>query len=202
MSALVLFGSLVLFLLIGVPIGICLSSAALLSFAYLDIPMLGAAQKVFTALDSTSLMAIPFFVLAGNLMTKGGISKRLSEFANSIIGNVRGGMGIAVVIACAFFAALSGSGSATVIAIGSMFYPEMIKIGYTEERASGLICISGGLGPIIPPSIAMVIYATCVNASVSEMFTAGTVVGILIAVGLVIVCLIFAHKEKWPKNEK
>ena len=96
-------------------------------------------------------MAIPFFILAGNLMTKGGISKRLVDFANSIVGGVRGGMALALVLASAFFAALSGSAPATVIAIGSMLYPEMVKLGYPKDRTAGLLVVSGGLGPVIPP---------------------------------------------------
>ena len=111
------------------------------------------AQRIFGGLQSTSIMAIAFFVLAGNLMTKGGISRRIVNFANCLVGNVRGGMSLALVLACAFFAALSGSAPATVIAIGTMLYNDMVKLGYPGDRTAGLLVVSGGLGPIIPPSI-------------------------------------------------
>ncbi|MEG0310472.1 MAG: TRAP transporter large permease, partial [Eubacterium sp.] len=152
---------------------------------------------------SFSIMAIPFFILAGNLMTKGGISKRIVGFANSIIGNVRGAMGIAGVVACAFFAALSGSSPATVVAIGSMLYPEMVELGYPKERSAGIIAVAGGLGPIIPPSIVMIVFATATESSVAKLFTAGATCGIMIAVALIGMTIFIAHKEKWPKsNEK
>ena len=159
-TAIVLFGAMALLLIIGVPISISLGAATMLSMLTFDVPLAVVGQRMFTALDSVSIMAIPFFVLAGNLMTKGGISRRLVDFANRIIGNVRGGMCYAMILACAFFAALSGSAPATVIAIGSMLYPEMVKLGYPKERCAGLLTVAGGLGPIIPPSIIMVIYCT------------------------------------------
>lgn len=202
MLGLIIFGGLAACLIVGVPISVSLGIAATLGFVALDIPFNALPQKLFTSLDSASLMAIPFFILAGNLMTKGGISKRLAGFTNTLIGNVRGGMSIAVVLACAFFAALSGSAPATVIAIGSMFYSEMVEIGYDKKRAAGLIAVSGGLGPIIPPSIVMVVFATTIMGSVKDMFTAGTGIGILLVIVLVATCLIFAKKEHWPKNNQ
>ena len=174
----------------------------MLSMLTFDVPLAVVGQRMFTALDSVSIMAIPFFVLAGNLMTKGGISRRLVDFANRIIGNVRGGMCYAMILACAFFAALSGSAPATVIAIGSMLYPEMVKLGYPKERCAGLLTVAGGLGPIIPPSIIMVIYCTITNSSVGDMFKGGLVAGVMIAVVLLVVCIYLSHKEKWPKNEQ
>ena len=133
-------------------------------------------------------------------MTEGGISRSLVDFCNSIIGNVRGGMAYAMVLACAFFAALSGSAPATVLAIGGMLYPDMIRIGYPPARCAGLLAVSGGLGPIIPPSIIMVVYCTITNSSVGDMFKGGIVAGIMISIVLVILCIIYANKEKWPKN--
>ena len=159
------------------------------------------AQRIFGGLDSTSIMAIAFFVLAGNIMTKGGISRRLVEFANSIVGGFRGGLGLALVLACAFFAALSGSAPATVVAIGVMLYPDMVKLGYPKERVAGLLVVSGGLGPIIPPSIIMVVYATITGASVGDMFKSGMAIGILIMATLMAVVIFFAHKEKWPQTK-
>lgn len=200
MIALLLFGSLAIFLIIGVPISVSLGVATIVTLLTFDVPLAVVAQRMFTALDSVSIMAIPFFVLAGNLMTKGGISRRLVVFSNKIIGNVRGGMGLAMVLACAFFAALSGSAPATVLAIGSMLYPEMVKIGYPKERSAGLLAVAGGLGPIIPPSIIMVVYCTITSSSVGDLFKGGIVAGVMIAVVLLGITAYLAHKEKWPKN--
>ena len=201
-TAIVLFGTLALLLIIGVPISISLGAATMLSMLTYDVPLAVVGQRMFTALDSVSIMAIPFFVLAGNLMTQGGISRRLVDFANRIIGNVRGGMCYAMVLACAFFAALSGSAPATVLAIGSMLYPEMVKLGYPKARCAGLLTVSGGLGPIIPPSIIMVVYCTITNSSVGDMFKAGLIAGAMIGVVLIGICINLSHKEQWPKNEE
>lgn len=200
-TALVLFRSMALLLVIGVPISVSLGAAAMLSMLTYDVPLAVVGQRMFTALDSVSIMAIPFFVLAGNFMTQGGISRRLVDFANRIIGNVRGGMCYAMIIACAFFAALSGSAPATVLAIGSMLYPEMVKLGYPKERCSGLLTVAGGLGPIIPPSIIMVVYCTITNSSVGDMFKGGLVADAMIAVVLLGICIYLSYKEQWPKND-
>ena len=202
MTALILFGSLALLLIVGVPISVALGASTLFTMLTFDLNLAVIGQRMFTALDSFSIMAIPFFVLAGNLMTKGGISRRLVSFANSIVGNLRGGMAYAMVLACAFFAALSGSAPATVIAIGSMLYWDMIDLGYPRERTAGLLAVAGGLGPIIPPSIIMVVYCTLTDNSVGDMFKGGIVAGIMIAVVLLVVCAVLAPKEKWPKNDK
>jgi TRAP transporter, DctM subunit len=200
MTGLVLFGSLIVFLVIGVPISVSLGAATMLSLISFGVPMAVVPQRMFTALDSVSIMAIPLFVLAGNLMTKGGISRRLVDFCNSVIGNVRGGMAYAMVLACAFFAALSGSAPATVLAIGSMLYPDMVRLGYPKERCAGLLAVAGGLGPIIPPSIIMVVYCTITSSSVGDMFKGGITAGIMIAVVLAGISIYYAHKEQWPKN--
>lgn len=201
MTAFVLFGSLILLLIIGVPISISLGAATLATLVTcFDVPLAVIPQRMFTALDSVSIMAIPFFVLAGNFMTKGGISRRLVNFCNSIIGNVRGGMAYAMILACAFFAALSGSAPATVLAIGAMLYPEMVKLGYPPARCAGLLAVSGGLGPIIPPSIIMVVYCTITSSSVGDMFKGGIVAGIMISLVLAGVSIYLSRKEQWPKN--
>ncbi|WP_304410424.1 TRAP transporter large permease subunit, partial [Faecalibaculum rodentium] len=197
-TALLLFGSMALFILIGVPIAFALGAAVWSTIVFspdFTVTVGIIAQRIFGGLESTSIMAIPFFILAGNLMTKGGISRRLVNFANCIVGNVRGGMALALVLACAFFAALSGSAPATVIAIGSMLYPEMVRMGYPKDRTAGLLVVSGGLGPIIPPSIIMVVYATITGASIGDMFSSGMFIGILIMVVLMAVVLFLANKE-------
>ncbi len=133
--ALILFGSLILFLVLGVPISVSVGSAAIATIflCYPDLPVLVIAQRLFTSLDNVSIMAIPFFILAGNLMTNGGISRRIVDFVNSLIGRIRGGLGYVAVIACSIFAALSGSGPATVLAIGSMMYKDMEDRGYPKQ---------------------------------------------------------------------
>ena len=199
---LTLFGALIFFLIVGVPISFSVGAAAAstILLCYPDLPVMVVTQRLFTALDNVSIMAIPFFVLAGNLMTNGGISKMIVAFVNSIIGGIRGGLGYVAIVACAFFAALSGSAPATVLAIGSMLYPEMVKMGYPEDRCAGLLAVAGGLGPVIPPSIIMVVYCTLTNASVTQMFTCGIFVGILIAIILCIEVFFYARKELWPKD--
>ena len=186
---------------IGAPISISLGIGSLAAVIFGDLGVSAAviAQRIFGGLQSTSIMAIAFFILAGNLMASGGISRRIVKFANCLIGNIRGSMGVALVLACAFFAALSGSAPATVVAIGSMLYAEMVKDGYPEARTAGLIVVSGGLGPIIPPSIIMVLYCTLTGASVTNMFTEGLMIGIVIMLVLIAEVIFFAHKEEWPK---
>ena len=188
-------------IVIGVPISISLGVGSLAAVMFGDLGVSAAviAQRLFGGLQSTSIMAIAFFILAGNLMAGGGISRRIVNFANCLIGNIRGSMGVALVLACAFFAALSGSAPATVVAIGSMLYAEMVKDGYPEARTAGLLVVSGGLGPIIPPSIIMVLYCTLTGASVTSMFSEGLMIGIVIMLVLIAEVIFFANKEKWPK---
>lgn len=204
-TALLLFGTMALFILIGVPIAFALGAAVwstIILSPDFTVTIGIIVQRIFGGLESTSIMAIPLFILAGNLMTKGGISRRLVDFSNNIVGNVRGGMALALVLACAFFAALSGSAPATVIAIGSMLYPEMVRMGYPKDRTAGLLVVSGGLGPIIPPSIIMVVYATITGASIGDMFSSGMFVGIIIMFTLMAVVLWLARKEQWPKTSE
>lgn len=204
MTGLLLFGCFALFLIGGVPVAMALGAATMSAILFSpDFAITTAVipQRIFGGLESTSLMAIAFFVLAGNLMTKGGISRRLVDPANSMVGGVRGGMSLALILASAFFAALSGSAPATVIAIGSMLYPDMVRIGYPKDRTAGLLVVAGGLGPIIPPSIIMVVYCTMTGASVGDMFKSGMAIGIIIMVALMVVVLFFAQKENWPKAE-
>jgi len=188
-------------IIIGVPISISLGVGSLAAVLFGDLGVSAAviAQRLFGGLQSTSIMAIAFFILAGNLMAGGGISRRIVNFANCLIGNIRGSMGVALVLACAFFAALSGSAPATVVAIGSMLYAEMVKDGYPEARTAGLLVVSGGLGPIIPPSIIMVLYCTLTGASVTNMFSEGLMIGVVIMLVLIAEVIFFANKEKWPK---
>ena len=200
-AGVILFLVFAICVVIGVPISISLGIGSLAAVMFGNLGVSGAviAQRIFGGLQSTSIMAIAFFVLAGNLMAGGGISRRIVNFANCLIGNIRGGMGVALVLACAFFAALSGSAPATVVAIGSMLYADMVKNGYPADRTAGLLVVSGGLGPIIPPSIIMVLYCTLTGASVTNMFSQGLMIGVAIMAVLIVEVLFFANKEKWPK---
>ncbi|MDD2207339.1 TRAP transporter large permease [Aminobacterium sp. MB27-C1] len=186
MVSLILFGSFVIFLILNTPIGIALGLAAMSTIVYSgDVSVSYLAQSLTTSADSFPLMAVPFFILAGELMGKGGISRRLLKVANIFFGKYTGGLGIVTVVACMFFAAISGSGPATVAAIGGIMVPEMLRRGYDKGFTSGLIASAGSIGVIIPPSIPMVIYGVSTGVSVSTMFIAGFVPGMLIGLALI-----------------
>ena len=201
-AGILLFVVFAIAVVIGIPISMALGVGTLASvfFGNLGVSAAVVAQRIFGGLQSTSIMAIAFFVLAGNLMASGGISRMIVNFANCLIGNIRGGMVLALVLACAFFAALSGSAPATVVAIGAMRYADMVKDGYPEAKIAGLLVVAGGLGPIIPPSIIMILYCTLTGASVTSMFTQGVMIGIVIMFVLIVEVFFMAHKEKWPKT--
>ncbi|MDY3869523.1 MAG: TRAP transporter large permease [Pyramidobacter sp.] len=181
MLTLVLFGSLLFFLVLSVPVGIALGLAVVSTILYdggLELSYL--AQGMTTTLDSFPLMAVPFFILAGELMGKGGISKRLLRAANLFFGKFTGGLALVAIAACMFFAAISGSAPATVAAIGGIIVPEMLDKGYSRKFSAGLIATAGTIGVVIPPSIPMVIYGVATGASISNMFIAGFLPGFLI----------------------
>lgn len=163
--------------------------------AVTDTSILMLAQRLVYGLNSFTLLAVPLFILVGNLMDSGGISKRLTDWAKSILGWLPGGLGIVTVFSCAIFAALTGSGPATVAAIGSIMLPSMLKAGYSRETSAGLVAAAGALGPIIPPSIPMIIYGVAMNLSIPAMFVAGVVPGIVIALALALVNIIFAYRN-------
>ena len=188
----------ILFLLIGisVPIGIALGLAT--TFTMLiskDVSLNFVAQNAFTSLDSFPLMAIPFFMLAGNIMSYGGVSKKLLNLADALVGKIIGGLAMVTTVTCMFFAAISGSGPATVSAIGSFMIPEMNEKGYSPGFSAAITSVSGAIGVIIPPSIPFVIYGVTSGASIGDMFIAGVIPGILIGLGLMITSYIIAKKE-------
>jgi C4-dicarboxylate transporter DctM subunit len=171
----------VLFLFLGMPISILLMTSttiALLFFTH--TPLVILIQQLFNALDTYVLMAIPFFILAGGIMTKGAMAQRLIDVMNLAVGHLRGGAAMASVVACVFFAALSGSSPATVVAIGSVMYPALVKAGYDRGFTQGLITSAGSLGIVIPPSIPMILYCLVMNVSVAKLFMAGIAPGMLI----------------------
>lgn len=198
----ILFASFALLLILRVPVSFSLGLSSLFCLLLLDVPLAVVGQKMFNALDSFSIMAIPFFILSGNLMIAGGLSRRIVNFAMSLLARVRGGLALASVLACAMFGALSGSGPATVLSIGGMLYPELVKQGYDRQTMAGLIATAGTLGPIIPPSIVMVFYGTVTGESITDMFSGGIGAGLLLGIGLAAITIFKAHKEKWPKMGK
>ncbi|KAB0303661.1 TRAP transporter large permease [Vibrio fortis] len=203
MTSALLFGSFGLLLLIGVPVGIALAGAsmlAILSLPFLNIEFL--VQGLVTGLDSFPLLAVVLFTLAGNLMSQGGISKRLLHVAEVFFGHFTGGLGIVAIVACMFFASISGTGSATVAAIGLTMIPSMVKKGYDRSFAGALIASSGGIGVIIPPSVVMIVYAITAEVSVTKMFMAGIVPGLVVGLVLIGYCLIVSKIRGYKGNEK
>lgn len=193
----ILFISFFILLILGVPIALCLAASATLSLFASGVNLIVVAQKMFTAMDSYSLMAIPFFMIAGGLLADGGVSKRLTDFAKSLVGWLPGGIAIVVFLSSAFFGAISGSSAATVAAIGAIMLPAMLEDGYPLKFSLATIASGGFLGIIVPPSIPMVIYGMAAGASVSEVFMGGFLPGFMLAGGMSIYSVIWAirHKE-------
>lgn len=198
MTVAILFISLFVFLLIGVPIAIALGASALLTIYFTTtLPLTIMTQKAFTSLDSFPLLAIPFFMLAGILMGKGGVSKRLLNLATILVGWMVGGLALVTVVSCMFFAAISGSGPATVAAIGSFMIPSMREKNYGEGFSAAVAAASGSIGVIIPPSIPFVLYGVIGGVSVGSMFLAGIFPGIILGAGLMIVSFLISKKRDY-----
>lgn len=203
MEALTLFGSFFILIFLTVPIGYAIGISSLIALViHSDIPLLMISQNSVAGVDSFPLLAIPFFMLAGNLMSSGGIAKRLVNFFDSIIGHVTGGLGMVTVVVCMFFAAISGSAVATVSAVGAFMIPEMVKHGYSKPFSAALTAAAGTIGVIIPPSIPFVIYGVVSGSSITDMFTAGFLPGILMGVALMIVCYIVSKKNGYKGKDK
>ena len=181
MGLLVFLVTLSALLLIGVPIAIALGGCAIVLMLFLDQfqPLL-LAQQMIVGVNSFPLMAIPFFMLAGEIMSKGGLSKRIVDFANVLMGRIRGGLGYTAIVASIIFAGLSGSAVADAAALGGILLPLMAVQGYKTERAAGFICAGAIIAPIIPPSIPMIVLGTSVGLSISRMFMSGIVPGLII----------------------
>lgn len=187
MAISILFISLFILLLIGVPVGFAIGGATMLSMVMTsDLNMAINTQYCYSGIFSFTVMAIPFFMLAGIIMSTGGIARRIVNFASALISFVNGAIGCVAVIACMFFGALSGSGMATTSAIGGMMIPEMKKKGYDPAYAATIICFGGIVGPIIPPSLSFVLYGASTGVSISQLFLAGVLPGVLIGVLFVV----------------
>lgn len=185
MNTFVLFTTLFVLMAMGIPVAISLGLSSLLTIFFFSQDSLASMSiKLFETSEHYTLLAIPFFVLAGNLMSTGGVAKRMVHFAIAAVGHLRGGLAIASILACMLFAAVSGSSPATVVAIGSIVIAGMVKNGYTKEFAAGVICNAGTLGILIPPSIVMVVYAAVTEVSVGRLFMAGVVPGVLLGLML------------------
>ena len=202
MTVALLFGTLFICLLIGVPIAISLGVSALVAIYFgSNLPLGIIAQKAFTSLDSFPLLAIPFFMLAGVLMSKGGVSKRLLDMAAALVGWIVGGVSLVTIVASMFFAAISGSGPATVAAIGGFMIPEMKKKKYDGGFAAAVSASAGSIGVIIPPSIPFVLYGVIGSVSVGSMFLAGILPGIIIGIGLMITAYFIAKKRGYKSED-
>ena len=201
MVTLVLLGTLAVLILANIPISVALGLSSAVTLLYAGFPLTSIPSILQATVQKFSLLTIPLFVLAGAIMDKGGISKRLINLANSIIGPVHGGLGYVSVVAAMFFAAISGSGTATVAAMGSILVPAMIKQKYDPAFASALSAISGSLGTVIPPSITFIIYGMITGESISDLFLSGIIPGIIFALMLCVTVFIKATKNGWKSEE-
>ena len=203
MSSLVLFSILIALMLTGMPISISLGLTVLtFLFTMTQVPLESVALKLFSGIEKFEIMAIPFFILAGTFLTHGGVAQRMINFATSMVGHWHGGLALSGVLACALFAAVSGSSPATVVAIGSILIPGMIKEGFPMRFGAGVITTSGALGILIPPSIVMVMYAIATNTSVGALFMAGVIPGIVMASMLGGMTWYRARKFNYPRQPK
>jgi C4-dicarboxylate transporter DctM subunit len=217
LSAAIIFGLLIVLMLTGMPISIALGLTVLtFLFTMTDVPIEAVGLKLFTGIENFEIMAIPFFILAGNFLTHGGVARRMIRFATSLIGHWYGGLGLAGVMACALFAAISGSSPATVIAIGSIVMPAMVDQGFPKRFGAGVITTSGALGILIPPSIVMVIYSVATSgatvigpdghrvssASVGQLFMAGVIPGLMLATMLGATTWYRAWRNDYPRMQR
>lgn len=201
-SVATLFFVLAVLLLLSVPIAVSVGFSSAIMVFQTNVPPEVIVQRMFTSIDSFPLLAIPFFILAGNLMERGGISKRLIELANSFLGARTGGLGMVTILSSMFFSSISGSGPATTAAIGSIMIPSMVKKGYDIRFASATQAAAGELGVIIPPSITMVLFGIAAGVSIGDLFIAGIIPGLLIGFSLMLVMYVVAKKRGYSGGER
>ena len=203
MNTIFLFVSLFTFLIIGMPIAIAVGLSSMLTILFFAQDSIASlALKFFQTMEHFTLLAIPFFILSGHFLTTGGVARRMINFAISVVGHLPGGLAIASVLACMFFAAVSGSSPATVVAIGSIVIAGMVRVGYTQSFATGVIVNAGTLGILIPPSIVLVVYAAATETSVGRLFMAGVIPGILLGAALMTAIYIAARIKNLPRQPK
>ncbi len=188
------------FLLTSAPIAVAIGMTSFVYFAYYTtVPLTQVPERLFNSLNSFPLMAIPFFVFGANVMTHGGISKRLTDFSNVLVGRFRGGLAMTAVLACMFFAAVSGSSPATVVAVGTLMIPAMIAAGYPREFSTGIIASSGSLGILIPPSIPLIVYGIATEQSIGDLFVAGVVPGLMAGSMLLVTVVIISRRRGYGR---
>lgn len=194
--------SLIAFFALSIPVAISIALASIFGISFFsNLPLLIVPQKMFTGLDSFPLMAVPFFILAGNLMTKGGISHRLVDFAKSLVGGMQGGLASTTVVACMIFAAISGSSVATTFAIGSILIPAMVRHGYPVSMAGAVQASSAELGVIIPPSVPLILFAVSTETSITQLFLAGIGPGLLVSAALLVMVQIWCRAKGYGKED-
>lgn len=202
MSVTILFISFLGLLMVGIPVAYCLGVSSILYFLLEGMPLVTFAQRFFSGLDSFTLLCIPGFMLAGNLMNTGGITTQIVYFCNTVIGHIRGGLGLANIGASMLFAGVSGTAAADASSLGGILIPAMVKDGYDPDYAVGVTAASSCVGPIIPPSVPMIMAGTLTGISVSKMFVAGMLPGILMGIGMCVVAYVISKKRNYPKNER
>jgi len=196
----VLFLLFFLFMLLGVPIALAIGASTLLALHAQGVPLMVVTQQMFQGINSFALVAVPMFILTGDLMAQGKISEKLVNFADSLFGFLKGGLAIVSVMAGMFFAAISGSGAATTAAVGSTLVPELKRKGYDPASAASLIAASGTIGVVIPPSVPMIIYAVIAQESVAKLFLNGFLPGLAMGLGLMAVAIVQAYRRNYPKG--
>lgn len=190
----------VLFLLMGLPVAIVIGASAMAALQLDGIPLMVVPQQMFAGINSFALVAVPMFVLAGDILAHGEISKRLIAFADSMLGFIRGGLSVVSVMASVFFAAISGSGAATTAAVGASLVPELKRKGYDPASAASLIAAAGTIGVVIPPSVPMIIFAVIAQESVKSLFLAGFIPGIAMGAGLTVVAVVQGYRRAYPSG--
>ncbi|CUU20644.1 TRAP transporter large permease subunit [Bradyrhizobium barranii] len=203
MRAATVFALLIALMLTGIPVSIALGLTVMtFLFTLTTVPIEAVSMKLFTGIEGFEIMAIPFFILAGNFLTHGGVARRMINFATSLIGHWHGGLGLAGIVACAMFALVCGSSVATVAAIGAIVLPEMVRHGYPMHFGAGIITVAGSLGILMLPSIPKIVYAVSTNTSIGALFVAGLLPGIMLTTMLCIVTWWLARKRDYPRLPK
>jgi C4-dicarboxylate transporter DctM subunit len=203
LTAAFLLTALFVLLFAGVPVAVSLGLASVLTMLLFgDQTLLSSSQKFFHTMQVYPLLAVPFFILAGTFMTTGGVARRMVAFANALVGHFRGGLAMAALLASAFFAAVSGSAPATVVAVGSVMIVGMVASGYTRNFAAGVICNAGTLGILIPPSLVMVVYGAITESSIGRLFIAGILPGIILTLVMMVTVTVIARKQNMPRQER
>lgn len=202
MQVIGMFGLFFVFLFAGIPVAFSLGCSVLYYFIASSIPLITLPQKMFGGMNSFVLLCVPGFILAGNLMNQGGITYRIIDFANSLVGHIRGGLGQANIVASMVFAGISGTATADSASLGAILIPAMEREGYDTDFSCAVTAASSCIGPIIPPSLPMIVAGTLTGLSVTKLFVAGVVPGLMLGFGMMLVCGSISRKRSYPKRER